>query len=134
MQLTENKPRNQERRKPSRIAVFTVRQAISPDFTSACQRRVNEEHHCQRRFFRGRGSVWGLSKEVADAPRKRLFDPREGYGAPEFTYQQLRVTCSTSLTNAGGIYAAESAFQEQGSVLWYPSERKGQHGQHRKAL
>lgn len=54
----------------------------------------------------GRGSVFALPRGSAEAAAKRL---RAEYGAPEgFTWQGLRRTCGTFLTNAPGIYAANT--------------------------
>ncbi|MEY4508203.1 MAG: Phage integrase family [Pseudomonadota bacterium] len=58
---------------------------------------------------RGKGSVFGLSRGTAEAAAKRL---RADYGAPKsFTWQALRRTCGTYLTNAGGIFGAASAYR-----------------------
>jgi integrase len=57
----------------------------------------------------GKGSVFRLSKGAAEAAAKRL---RSEYGAPEaFTWQALRRTCGTFLTNAPGIFGAASAYR-----------------------
>lgn len=56
-----------------------------------------------------RGSVFGLSEGVVEASAKRL---RTTYGAPShFTWQMLRRTCGTYLTNAPGIFGASSAYR-----------------------
>jgi integrase len=47
------------------------------------------------------------SKDYADSAKKRLITT---YGAPEFTWQNLRQTTGTFLTNAPGIYGSASAF------------------------
>lgn len=46
----------------------------------------------------------------ADESRKRLF-AKDGFGAPHFTWQQLRQTCASFLTNAPGIFRAASMFR-----------------------
>jgi len=57
----------------------------------------------------GKGSVFGLSRGTAQAAAKRLTSE---YGAPDaFTWQALRRTCGTYLTNAGGIFGAASAYR-----------------------
>jgi integrase len=57
----------------------------------------------------GKGSVFGIAEGAADAAAKRL---RKEYGAPEsFTWQALRRTCGTYLTNAPGIFGAASAYR-----------------------
>lgn len=54
-----------------------------------------------------RGFVFTMTKATADASAKRL---RSEFGAPEeFTWQALRRTCGTFLTNAPGIFGAASA-------------------------
>jgi integrase len=55
------------------------------------------------------GSVFGVSRSEAEAAGKRL---RAEYGAPEaFTWQALRRTCGTYLTNAPGVFGAASAYR-----------------------
>ncbi len=55
-----------------------------------------------------KGSVFALSRGTAVAAAKRL---RGEYGAPEsFTWQALRRTCGTFLTNSPGIFGAASAY------------------------
>ncbi len=57
----------------------------------------------------GKGSVFGLSRGTVEAAGKRL---RNEYDAPEaFTWQGLRRTCGTYLTNAPGIFGAASAYR-----------------------
>ena len=57
----------------------------------------------------GKGSVFRLSKGIAEAAAKRL---RSEYGAPEaFTWQSLRRTCGTFLTNAPGPRAARKSLR-----------------------
>lgn len=57
----------------------------------------------------GKGPVFGLSRGTADAAAKRL---RTEYSAPaSFTWQALRRTCGTFLTNAPGIFGASSAYR-----------------------
>jgi integrase len=57
----------------------------------------------------GQGSVFGLSRGTANAAAKRL---HKDYGAPAgFTWQALRRTCGTYLTNAPGIFGAASAYR-----------------------
>ncbi|HET9931132.1 MAG TPA: hypothetical protein VFQ35_10615, partial [Polyangiaceae bacterium] len=57
----------------------------------------------------GKGSVFALSRATAEAAAKRL---RAEYGAPaSFTWQALRRTCGTYLTNAPGIFGAASAYR-----------------------
>lgn len=55
------------------------------------------------------GLVFGLSRGEAETAGKRL---RAEHGAPEaFTWQALRRTCGTYLTNAPGIFGAASAYR-----------------------
>ncbi len=57
----------------------------------------------------GKGSVFGLTGDTAQAAARRL---RSEFGAPEaFTWQSLRRTCGTFLTNAPGIFGAASAYR-----------------------
>ncbi|MDB4989647.1 MAG: hypothetical protein JWN04_4825 [Myxococcaceae bacterium] len=57
----------------------------------------------------GTGKVFKLTRPQAEAAAKRL---RADYGAPEyFTWQTLRRTCGTYLTNAPGIFGAASAYR-----------------------
>jgi integrase len=57
----------------------------------------------------GRGSVWGVTGDVAKDTMHRL---RATYGAPEsFSWQALRRTCSTFLVNSPGIFGSASAYQ-----------------------
>ena len=57
----------------------------------------------------GKGRVFRLGRDEAKAAGKRLV--RE-YGAPSsFTWQALRRTCGTYLTNAPGIFGAASAYR-----------------------
>jgi integrase len=49
----------------------------------------------------------GYTPDLVDAARRRLV---ADYGAPEFTWQGLRSTCSTYLTNAPGIFGAATVF------------------------
>lgn len=54
--------------------------------------------------------VWGnepYRRDLAESARKRLVAE---YGAPEFTWHDLRRTCGTFLTCAPAIYGAASAF------------------------
>lgn len=56
----------------------------------------------------GKGRVFGHTQAEADAAMERL----RKFGAPErFSWQLLRSTCDTFLTNAPGIYGAASAYQ-----------------------
>jgi len=56
----------------------------------------------------GKGKVFGLTRGTAEAARKRLYE----CGAPDsFNWQILRVTCSTYLCNAGGIFRGASAYR-----------------------
>jgi integrase len=56
----------------------------------------------------GRGLVFSLTQSEADAAMERL----RKFGAPaRFSWQLLRSTCDTFLTNAPGIYGAASAYQ-----------------------
>lgn len=57
---------------------------------------------------RGKGKVFKLTRGEADAAINRL---RETYGAPTFTWQMLRRTTGTYLTNAPGIFGSASAYQ-----------------------
>lgn len=53
--------------------------------------------------------VWaGYTEALVNAAAKRL---RADYRAPYFTWQMLRRTCGTFLTNAPGIYGGASAYQ-----------------------
>ncbi len=52
------------------------------------------------------GSVFGLTKGEARAAMRRL----GRYGAPEWTWQVLRSTCATYLTNSPGIFGSASAY------------------------
>lgn len=55
------------------------------------------------------GRVFKLTRPQAEAAAKRL---RKEYGAPRsFTWQTLRRTCGTFLTNAPGIFGAASAYR-----------------------
>jgi integrase len=54
--------------------------------------------------FRGAGAI---TQNTARVAARRL---ARDFGAPEFTWQQLRRTCGTHLTCAPGIYGAASAF------------------------
>jgi integrase len=57
----------------------------------------------------GKGSVFGLTEDAAQAAAKRL---RAEYGAPdECGWQALRRTCGTFLTNAPGIFGSASAYR-----------------------
>jgi integrase len=57
----------------------------------------------------GTGRVFKYTRLTAEAAAKRL---RAEYGAPEqFTWQLLRSTCATYLTNAPGIFGAASAYR-----------------------
>ncbi len=54
--------------------------------------------------------VWGKEayrRDVAESARKRLV---KEYGAPGFSWHDLRRTCGTFLTCAPSIYGAASAF------------------------
>jgi integrase len=54
------------------------------------------------------GAVFdGYTGDSVEAARQRLIAE---YGAPAFTWQGLRSTCSTALTNAPGIFGAASAW------------------------
>ncbi len=58
---------------------------------------------------RAKGNVFGLSRGTAEAAGKRL---RAEYGAPgPFSWQALRRSCGTYLTNASGIFGAASAYR-----------------------
>jgi len=57
----------------------------------------------------GKGRVFPFTRATAEAAAKRL---RNEYGAPEkFSWQILRSTCATYLTNAPGIFGAASAYR-----------------------
>lgn len=57
----------------------------------------------------GRGPVFALTEHEVEAAAKRL---KAEYGAPKaFTWQCLRRTCDTFLTNAPGIFGAASAYR-----------------------
>lgn len=55
-----------------------------------------------------------LSRDVAEKARGRLV---RVYGAPAFSWQRLRQTCATFLTNAPGIYG--------GAAAWHSARRTG---------
>lgn len=55
----------------------------------------------------GRGSVFELNGDIITKAQRRL---EKRFGAPRFTWQMLRSTCATYLTNAPGIFGAASAF------------------------
>jgi integrase len=64
----------------------------------------------QRLKTGGKGSVFGLTRDEANAAMKRL---KADYAAPDAAgWQMLRRTCATFLCNAGGIYGAASPFME----------------------
>lgn len=48
-----------------------------------------------------------LGRPILEAARKRL----KVYGAPSFSWQGLRRTCGSYLTNSPGIYGSSSAYQ-----------------------
>jgi integrase len=57
----------------------------------------------------GKGAVFALTRGTAKASAKRLI---KEFGAPAgFTWQALRRTCGTYLTNAPGIFGAASAYR-----------------------
>lgn len=57
----------------------------------------------------GKGRVFPLTANTVDAAAQRL---RDDFGAPpRFTWQGLRRTCGTYLTNAPGIFGAASAYR-----------------------
>lgn len=49
-----------------------------------------------------------LTRAAVEAARKRLV---RAFGSPRYSWQQLRVTCGTYLTNAPGIFGAASAYR-----------------------
>lgn len=52
-------------------------------------------------------AVPALTRETVESGRRHLLDKSEhGFGAPHFTWQQLRVTCACYLVNAPGIFGA----------------------------
>ena len=53
------------------------------------------------------GGVAPLRRDIAEAARKRLI---QRYGAPKFTWHDLRRTCGTFLTCAPAIYGGASAY------------------------
>ncbi|MBP9893219.1 MAG: tyrosine-type recombinase/integrase, partial [Planctomycetes bacterium] len=53
------------------------------------------------------GGVAPLRRDMAEAARKRLI---QKYGAPKFTWHDLRRTCGTYLTCAPAIYGGASAY------------------------
>lgn len=59
----------------------------------------------KRQFVFGDGG--GLNREAADRERARLI---ESFGAPRFTWHDLRRTCGTFLACAPGVYAGAGAF------------------------
>lgn len=54
------------------------------------------------------GSRVPLAPAAVDGARKRLY---ASYGAPSFTWKDLRSNCASFLTNAAGIYGAASVFR-----------------------
>ncbi len=56
----------------------------------------------------GKGSVFGLSRGEARAAARRLVSD---FDAPEFSWQVLRQTCGSYLTNAPVIFGAASAYR-----------------------
>ena len=57
----------------------------------------------------GQGTVFSGTRPTAEAAAKRI---RKDYGAPKaFTWQALRRTCGTYLTNSPGIFGAASAYR-----------------------
>jgi integrase len=54
------------------------------------------------------GRVWKLTADQVKAAARRL---DRHFGAPEWSWQMLRRTCGTYLTNAPGIFAAASAYR-----------------------
>lgn len=56
---------------------------------------------------KGGALVFSATKDFAKAARRRLVGQ---FGAPEFTWHDLRRTCGTILTCAPGIYSGASAF------------------------
>ena len=55
-----------------------------------------------------RGGVWGLTRDQAKAAAKRL----ARHGAPDaWSWQVLRSSCGTYLTNSPGIFGAASAYR-----------------------
>ncbi|MGE0708410.1 MAG: tyrosine-type recombinase/integrase [Planctomycetota bacterium] len=59
-----------------------------------------------RPYLFGGAKPWPRSR--VEAARRRLV---RDYGAPEFTWQGLRSTCGSFLTNAPGIFGAASAYR-----------------------
>jgi integrase len=53
------------------------------------------------------GPVWDLTRMAAKRSRCRM---SEEFGSPQFSYQQLRVTCDCYLNNSPGIYGGAAAF------------------------
>jgi integrase len=53
------------------------------------------------------GPVWDFTRMAAKRSRRRMI---EEFGSPEFTYQQLRVTCDCYLNNSPGIFGGAAAF------------------------
>jgi integrase len=57
----------------------------------------------------GKGLALNVTEGIVDAAAKRM---RTEFGAPsKFTWQMLRATCGTYLTNAPGIFGAASAYR-----------------------
>lgn len=90
--------------------------SVSPALKALLERR--------RELSGGKGAVFGMSRNTIDAAAKRLrgdvkvkarskdAEAVEGYGGPKhFSWQTLRRTCGTYLTNAPGIFAAASAYR-----------------------
>lgn len=61
------------------------------------------------RLQRGRAArvFGGYTPDMVETARRRLVSE---YGAPEFTWQGLRSTCATYLTNARGIFGAATVY------------------------
>ncbi|TFH31453.1 MAG: hypothetical protein E4H00_03485 [Myxococcales bacterium] len=53
------------------------------------------------------GPVWDFTRMAAKRSRRRMI---EEFGSPEFTFQQLRVTCDSYLNNSPGIYGGAASF------------------------
>jgi hypothetical protein len=61
----------------------------------------------QLRSDKKTGPVWDFTRMAAKRSRRRMI---EEFGSPEFTYQQLRVTCDCYLNNSPGIFGGAAAF------------------------
>lgn len=95
--------------KHGRIVDLIVSEALH-ELLASMRLRASEETFVfgDARDERGH-TVLALTRGIVEACRRRLVG---AYGAPRFSWQQLRVTCGTFLANAPGIFGAASAYRE----------------------